>query len=103
MLFTSTLNRPNRAFTQLHSRYHRLGCQINFQPGAAFRLEFARHPPDANPVLFCDFYCPFKKSSSVIALFKNTPVLFPVDTAYDTARIGLVLSPQANILSTVVF
>ena len=79
-----------------------LKCFVSLCKFLAFRLEFARHPPDANPLLH-GFYCHFKKSSSVMALFKNTPVLFPVDTAYDTARIGLVLSPQANILSTVVF
>ena len=48
-------------------------------------------------------YCHFKNSSSVIALFNITPTILPVDIAYDTARKGLVLSPQANILSTVVF
>src|SRR6476620_6275362 len=58
---------------------------------------------NAKPHVRCSIYCHFKNSSSVISLFNNTPVLFPVDTAYDTARIGLVLSPQAYILSTVVF
>ena len=48
-------------------------------------------------------YCHLENSSSIKALFKNTPVLLPVDMPYGTERRGLVLSPQAKILSTVVF
>jgi hypothetical protein len=53
--------------------------------------------------VICSFNCHFKNSSSVIALFNTTPAILPVDIAYGTERKGLVLSPQPNILSTVVF
>jgi len=68
----------------------------------AFSRSLFRRPAiAASPML--QLYCHFKNSSSVIPLFNTTPAILPVDIAYDTARKGMVLSPQANILSTVVF
>ena len=62
-----------------------LKCLVSLCKSPAVRLEFARHP-DANPRAICSFYCHFKNSSPVIALFNSTPAIHPVDIAYDTAR-----------------